>query len=105
MNYGRTKRLATKAQAEALAARDGGCVTPGCAIPPEWCERHHIIEWINGGETDIDNMCLLCKYHHARFVEQGWVIEMRNGVPWFIPPEHIDAQRRPLRNFRGLGAH
>ena len=104
LNYGRTKRLATKAQAEALAARDGGCTTPGCLIPPEWCERHHIIEWINGGETNIENMCLLCPYHHARFLQQGWVIEMRNGVPWFIPPEHIDPDRRPLRNIRGLNA-
>ena len=104
LNYGRSRRLASKAQVEALIARDGGCASPDCLIPAEWCERHHILEWQHGGETNLNNLVLLCAYHHRRLTQHGWTIQIRNGVPWFIPPQHIDPQRRPLRNLRGLNA-
>jgi hypothetical protein len=102
--HGRGKRLATREQAEALLARDGGCAFPGCDIPASWCERHHVWEWLTGGPTDIDNLVLLCRYHHGRFAQQKWRIDMRDGVPWFIPPPIIDPERKPLRNIRGLCA-
>ncbi|MGI8761227.1 MAG: DUF222 domain-containing protein [Jatrophihabitantaceae bacterium] len=102
--HGRGRRLATQAQADALLVRDAGCAFPGCDQPPEWCERHHIREWRHGGATDLDNLVLLCPYHHARFASQGWEIVMRNGVPWFIPPAFVDPARKPLRNVRGLRA-
>lgn len=105
VNFGRGKRLATREQTEALLARDGGCAFPGCDHPAEWCERHHVKEWRHGGTTDMDNLVLLCAYHHARFAQQGWTIAMRDGVPWFIPPPLIDPNRTPIRNIRGLGAN
>jgi hypothetical protein len=105
LNYGRTRRLASKEQAEALLLRDGGCAFPGCDHPAEWCERHHVTEWQHGGETSIDNLVLLCAYHHARFAHQGWQIITRSGVPWFIPPPLIDPDQKPIRNIRGLGAN
>lgn len=105
LNYGRTRRLAGKHQTEALLARDGGCAFPACDHPAEWCERHHIKEWRTGGRTDIDNLVLLCSYHHARFDNQGWQIVMRDHVPWFIPPPLIDPEQTPIRNLRGLAAH
>lgn len=43
-------RLATPAQLLALAARDLGCVWPGCSAPPALCEAHHVI-WSRGGPT------------------------------------------------------
>ena len=55
-----------------LHARDGGCSFPGCDISPEWCERHHVIGWIEGGTTDLDNLTLLCRYHHHNFAGKGW---------------------------------
>jgi hypothetical protein len=42
-----------------LIARDAGCSFPGCTHPPQWCDRHHILDWILGGPTDLDNMTLL----------------------------------------------
>lgn len=59
MSYGRERRLASKGQRLALAARDGGCCFPGCDRPAAWTEVHHIISWLIGGPTDIANMCLL----------------------------------------------
>lgn len=64
LDMGRSVRTATPAQLQALAIRDGGCVIPGCGRPPAWCDAHHLIAWIEGGFTNIDEMCLLCRPHH-----------------------------------------
>ena len=42
LDLGRTRRIASRPQTMALIARDGGCSFPGCAHPPQYCERHHI---------------------------------------------------------------
>jgi Domain of unknown function (DUF222) len=55
---GRTRRIASRGQTMALIAREGGCSFPGCDHPPQWYDRHHIIDWIDGGPTDLDNMTL-----------------------------------------------
>jgi hypothetical protein len=97
--FGRTRRLASKGQRLALVARDGGCCFPGCERPAAWTEVHHIHEWIDGGHTDIDNMCLLCRFHHREFAKRGWEVFMSgDGVPLWIPPSFIDPDRRPIRN-------
>ncbi|MFL6047851.1 MAG: DUF222 domain-containing protein [Propionibacteriaceae bacterium] len=56
---GRSQRLASKGQTLALIARDGGCSFPGCTHPPAWCDRHHILDWISGGQTNLNNLTLL----------------------------------------------
>jgi hypothetical protein len=97
--YGRTRRLATTGQRLALIARDGGCSFPGCTRPAGWTEVHHIHEWIEDGRTDIDNMCLVCRFHHREFERRGWSVEMADdGLPQWIPPPWIDPDRRPIRN-------
>ena len=65
LKVGRTKRLATTAQRKALAIRDKGCMHPGCRIGPQWCDAHHIVSWLDGGATDLDNLILLCRRHHT----------------------------------------
>ena len=72
LNLGRTRRIASRGQSAALYARDGGCSFPGCDRAPEWCERHHVIPWIDGGLTDLNNLTLLCIYHHHNFLSRGW---------------------------------
>ena len=98
LHYGRERRLASRGQRLALATRDGGCSFPGCDRPPAWTEVHHIIPWLHGGPTDINNMCLLCRYHHRHFDELGWQVSMRAGMPWWRPPTWIDPERKPIRN-------
>ena len=61
LHLGRTRRIATLPQTIALYARDLGCSFPGCDAPPEWCERHHILSWAEGGLTDLNNLTLLCR--------------------------------------------
>ena len=97
-------RLATAAQQTALAARDGGCVWPGCTTPPSLCEAHHVTWWSRGGPTTLDNLALLCHRHHTQVHAQpehdqdAWVMVMRDGIPWFRPPDRLDPDRRLRRN-------
>ena len=100
LQVGRSRRLATPGQTVALIARDGGCSFPGCDRPPEWCERHHIREWSQGGRTDLDNLTLLCAYHHHNFASRGWTCRMIDRLPAWIPPRWVDPEQRPLRHTR-----
>lgn len=36
------------------------CATPGCGMPAERSQIHHITAWKNGGETNQQNITLLC---------------------------------------------
>lgn len=100
LDLGRSRRIANKNQTLALIARDSGCSFPGCTAPPEQCERHHIIAWINGGLTKIDNMTLLCGYHHRNFLRVGWVCRMINNLPHWIPPRWHDPDQTPQLHHR-----
>ena len=98
---GRTRRLASAGQTMALIARDAGCSFPGCTHPPAWCDRHHILDWILGGLTDVDNLTLLCRYHHTHFLQKGWTCRINpDGLPEWIPPRWIDQDQQPHVNAR-----
>ena len=97
----RTRRIATTAQTLALIARDAGCSFPGCNIAPQWCERHHVIAWYDGGDTNLANLTLVCSYHHHQFAQRGWQCRINDdGLPVWIPPKWIDRQQRPILNAR-----
>ncbi|WP_375423931.1 DUF222 domain-containing protein [uncultured Friedmanniella sp.] len=99
--YGRSRRIASPAQTLALIARDGGCSFPGCDRAPELCERHHVVAWVDGGFTDLDNLTLLCRYHHHQFEQRGWSAAInRDGLPEWRPPRWIDREQRPLLHDR-----
>lgn len=98
LSHGRTKRIATRSQTLALIARDRGCTFPDCDKPPEWCQRHHLVAWADGGSTDLDNLTLVCGYHHREFERGGWSCQMSDGRPHWIPPAWIDPARAPRRN-------
>ena len=65
LRLGRTKRSATLDQHIALQLLDGTCQHPGCNRPPDACDRHHIVSWLHGGRTDIENLTLMCRRHHT----------------------------------------
>jgi hypothetical protein len=70
---GRLNRYATSAQRAALNRRDGRCIYRGCTRPARRCHAHHIVDWRDGGLTDMSNLVLLCAYHH-RMVHLGRAI-------------------------------
>ena len=49
--------------------RDRGCRFPGCASTHR-LHGHHVRHWARGGETSLDNLLLLCPFHH-RLVHEG----------------------------------
>jgi hypothetical protein len=98
LDLGRTKRTVSVAQRKALHARDRGCSFPGCSRPPKWCDAHHLDHWADGGTTDLDNLILLCRRHHALVHHSQWRIALTGGIPTFIPPRHVDPAQRPRQN-------
>ncbi|WP_223944835.1 HNH endonuclease signature motif containing protein [Arthrobacter sp. StoSoilB20] len=98
LDIGRTTRIFPPHIRKAITARDGGCAFPDCTIPAPWCEAHHTTYWSHGGTTSTHNGTLLCSHHHHLIHKEQWRIDMKTGVPWFIPPPHIDPQQKPRRN-------
>ena len=96
LDVGRRQRTAPDAIRRALNIRDGGCAFPGCSRPPRRCHAHHLREWADHGDTAVDNMCLLCRYHHQLIHHGHWTIEMIEGRPWFTPPWILDPERQPV---------
>src|SRR6059058_1348632 len=87
IDIGRSKRVISGAARKALAARDGHCRWPGCERPASWCDGHHVIQWIDGGSTDLDNLVLLCRRHHRMVHEGGWqLIKTADGQIVTIAP-------------------
>jgi len=98
LDVGRTKRLFTFRQREALAIRDGGCRMPGCDRPPSWSEAHHIKFWArDNGETNIRDGILLCKHHHLLCHNAGWEIKRDDRDRyWLIPPKERDPLQKKI---------
>ena len=75
LHYGRSRRSHSPAQRRAVVLRDGGCVFPHCDRPPAHCQVHHVTYWSQDGSTDLDNLALVCLFHHHLLHEGGWSIE------------------------------
>lgn len=98
LDVGRTTRIFPPHIRKAIAARDQGCAFPDCTMPVPWCEAHHISYWSRGGATSTENGTLLCSHHHHVIHKEQWKITVKAGVPWFIPPPHLDPRQTPRRN-------
>ena len=86
LDVGRRRRTVDWRLRKALEARDGGCRFPGCDSRLR-THAHHIRHWAQGGETALDNLVLLCPFHHRTVHEGGWNVEMdERGVPRFFNP-------------------
>ncbi|WP_297543109.1 HNH endonuclease signature motif containing protein [Amycolatopsis sp.] len=99
MDLGRSKRFITPGQRCRLVMRDRGCAFPGCNKHAKHTEGHHIVFWANGGQTNFENLTLLCERHHRLVHCGGREVRMGgDGRPDFIPPAYLDPLRRPRRN-------
>ncbi|WKG05388.1 HNH endonuclease signature motif containing protein [Mycolicibacterium sp. HK-90] len=63
ISVGRTTRTISRRLRRALEHRDRFCVIPGCGAS-RGLHAHHIVHWEDGGPTDLDNLVLVCPYHH-----------------------------------------
>ncbi len=81
LDLGRTQRLVTPAIRKAVEYRDKHCVFAGCLAPTYWCEVHHVIHRLFGGETSEENSALLCERHHTQ-VHHGFRVERDSNGRW-----------------------
>ena len=73
LDVGRKRRVASTALKRALWSRDRACTFPGCHNK-RFVDAHHIEHWADGGDTSLENLTLLCTYHHRLLHEGGFRI-------------------------------
>lgn len=74
LGVGRTTRIVPRRLRRALERRDHSiCQFHGCGQTRR-LHAHHVIHWVDGGETELDNLILLCSFHHHVVHEGGWSI-------------------------------
>ena len=112
LDVGRRRRTVDWRLRKALEVRDGGCRFPGC--DSRHTQAHHAVPWSEGGRTALDNLILLCRFHHKTMHEGGWRVRMGpDGAARFadpegrivpaVPPPHPDV-KAPRTADAGLGS-
>ena len=81
LDVGRKTRSIPPALRRALAARDKGCVFPGCNHK-RYVDGHHVEHWADGGETKLSNLATLCRFHHRAVHEGGLRMERCDDGAW-----------------------
>jgi hypothetical protein len=108
LDLGRSHRLVTPRQYQALVMRDGDtCAYPGCTRT-HGLEAHHVRHWPYGGTTDLDNLVLLCEGDHLAHHDGEYLIVrlgggrfrfLRDGkeLPLAVDPSTLTGDRGPSR--------
>lgn len=65
VNLYRTERFPNTKQRIMAAAESPLCAYPGCRQPASRSHIHHITAWKHGGETNSENLTVLCPYHNG----------------------------------------
>ncbi|MGZ5214442.1 MAG: DUF222 domain-containing protein [Actinomycetota bacterium] len=84
LGLGRMTREPSAWMIRQVRYRDRGCRFPGCGTLA-FTEAHHVRWWRHGGRTDLDNLALICSFHHRLVHEHGWSVR-RHGdgtLHWF----------------------
>jgi hypothetical protein len=71
LDVGQTTRSVPPALAKAVIFRDRHCRFEHCSAPPWACDVHHRRPWARGGPTSLDNLGLLCWFHHEHVHRHG----------------------------------
>lgn len=101
LSVGRKTRTISPAIRRALQTRDGGCRFPGCTAS-HFVEGHHIHHWADGGETNIENLLLLCTRHHHLVHEGGFGLQkLAGGGVQFSSPDGTIVPQSPAGRSRG----
>jgi hypothetical protein len=106
MYEGRATRDPTDAQRRELRRRDRDCRFPSCANAT-FTNPHHIKPWKPDGPTDLENLCLLCEYHHHLVHSRDWTLSgSGNEELTFVGPTGrvMTSLPSPLWTRRGLMA-
>ncbi|WP_084518221.1 HNH endonuclease signature motif containing protein, partial [Microtetraspora niveoalba] len=64
LDVGRKARQATRRQRRAILARYTKCMVDDCALPAHLCQIDHVMNWSDGGATDLRNLGPTCQFHN-----------------------------------------
>ncbi len=108
VGIGRASRIVPEWLRAQLVERDGGCTFPGCHHK-HYVKAHHIWAWEWGGPTNLDNLTLVCSFHHDLIHKHGWRVALgrRPGLThWFRPNNQLYEPNRapPEPDFDELSA-
>ncbi|QGU04683.1 HNH endonuclease signature motif containing protein [Corynebacterium comes] len=65
LDLGRTSRSASVFQRLALFAQELCCTRPECTTGLCDADIHHMVAWLKKGNTDIENLTIICRPHHS----------------------------------------
>ena len=85
LDIGYGDRFFTPVQRKAVWHRDHQCTFPGCTVPAQWAEVHHVQWWSRGGPSDLSNAALLCGRHHTLVHQRDLTATVTDtGVTWHV---------------------
>ena len=99
VDVGRACRTVPLRLRRLLVARDRHCKWRGCHEPPSRCDSHHIIYWVDGGPTNLDNLVLLCHRHHHHLHQYGYRLVPQPDGTW-SPTQEPKPKPAPQRSTR-----
>ena len=87
----------TAAQHRWGKARDRSCRHPGCRNRVGRTDLDHVIAHADGGVTDCDNLCCLCRRHHRlKTHAPGWIFRLdADGALLVTTPTGVTRISRP----------
>ncbi len=95
MYEGRARRFPTGTQRREVRRRDRRCRFPSCTNVT-FTNVHHIVGWKPGGRTDLDNLALLCLFHHHLVHSKRWTMSGNaNEELTFVGPTSRVMTSRP----------
>ena len=62
---------------------------------PAYCHAHHIIHWIDGGPTSLNNLALFCGGHHHAIHKGHYTVTITNGTVHVTRPTWADPTPNP----------
>jgi hypothetical protein len=83
ISLGRKTRTIPPAMRRALLIRDHCCTFPGCTQRAH-LDGHHLKHWADGGETNLDNLTSLCRFHHRLLHEGAFTVRGKPGTLQFF---------------------
>ena len=85
VGLGRISREPPEWMTRQLKYRDRECIFPGCGAR-RFTQAHHFVWWERGGRTDLDNLVLVCSFHHKLVHEYGWAVKRdQDGSVRWVP--------------------
>ena len=96
LDVGRATKTIPDHLRRAVIARDRCCRFPGCRQRPAACQAHHVKPRSQGGTTSLNNLILLCAFHHLTAIHRwGWHLTLHpDGTTTATSPD----QQRTLNS-------